>query len=90
MLVSGCAWRLVPHDLAPWHTTYRWFRYWSAQRVWDDIHDALRDRVRQAEGRDPQPSAAVLDSQSASPRAAARRSDSTPARKRAAASDICW
>lgn len=33
--------------------------------MWDDIHDALRDQVRQAEGRDQQPSAAVLDSQSA-------------------------
>jgi transposase len=65
VLVSGCAWRLVPHDLAPWHAAYRWFRYWSALGVWDDIHDALRDQVRQAEGRDPAPTAAVLDSQSA-------------------------
>jgi len=65
VLVSGCAWRLVPHDLAPWHAAYRWFRHWSARGVWDDIHDALRDAVRVAEGRDPQPSAAVLDAQSA-------------------------
>lgn len=65
VLVSGCAWRLVPHDLAPWHAAYRWFRDYSAQTVWDDIHDALRDEVRRADGRDPQPSAAVLDSQSA-------------------------
>jgi transposase len=54
VLVSGCAWRLVPHDLPPWHAAYRWFRYWSALG-WDDIHDALREQVRQAEGRDPQP-----------------------------------
>ena len=65
VLISGCAWRLVPHDLAPWHAACRWFRYWSALGVWDDIHDALRDAVRQAEGRDAAPSAAVLDSQSA-------------------------
>ncbi|WP_184757727.1 IS5 family transposase [Streptosporangium album] len=65
VLVSGCAWRLVPHDLAPWHAVYRWFRYWSALGVWDDIHDVLRDQVRQADGRDPAPTAAVLDSQSA-------------------------
>jgi transposase len=65
VLVSGCAWRLVPHDLAPWDAAYRWFRHWSARGVWDDIHDALRDAVRLAEGRDPQPSAAVLDAQSA-------------------------
>jgi len=65
VLVSGCAWRLVPHDLAPWDAAYRWFRYWSARGVWDDIHDALRDQVRRADGRDAQPSAAVLDAQSA-------------------------
>ena len=65
VLVSGCAWRLVPHDLAPWDAAYRWFRLWSAQGVWDDIHDALREQVRAAEGRDPQPSAAVLDAQTA-------------------------
>jgi transposase len=65
VLVSGCAWRLVPHDLAPWDAAYRWFRYWSAQGVWDDIHDVLRDQVRRQEGRDPQPTAAVLDSQTA-------------------------
>jgi transposase len=65
VLVSGCAWRLAPHDLAPWDAAYRWFRTWSARGVWDDIHDALRDQVRAAEGRDPAPTAAVLDSQSA-------------------------
>jgi transposase len=65
VLVSGCAWRLVPHDLAPWDAAYRWFRHWSARGVWDDIHDALRDAVRQAEGRDAAPSAAVLDAQTA-------------------------
>lgn len=65
VLVSGCAWRLVPHDLAPWDAAYRWFRYWSAQGVWDDIHHVLREQVRQGEGRDPEPTAAVLDSQTA-------------------------
>src|SRR5262249_13158888 len=61
--VSGCAWRLAPHDLVPWDAAYRWFRHWSAQGVWDDIHEALREQVRAADGRDPAPTAAVLDSQ---------------------------
>ena len=65
VLVSGCAWRLVPHDLAPWDAAYRWFRRWSASGVWDDIHHALREQVRQAEGRHAEPTAAVLDSQTA-------------------------
>jgi transposase len=65
VLVSGCAWRLVPHDLAPWDAAYRRFRHWSRHGVWDDIHEALRDQVRAADGRDSAPSAAVLDAQSA-------------------------
>ncbi len=65
VLVSGCAWRMVPHDLAPWSMAYRWFAAWTADGTWARIHDVLRDRVRIVDGRDPQPSAAVLDSQSA-------------------------
>lgn len=65
VLVTGCAWRMVPHDLAPWSTAYRWFASWTADGTWDQVHDVLRDRVRIVDGRDPQPSAAVLDSQSA-------------------------
>jgi transposase len=65
VLVSGCQWRMLPHDLVPWQTAYGWFRAWTEQGVWDRVHDALRDEVRIADGRDPAPSAAVLDSQSA-------------------------
>jgi transposase len=63
VLRTGCAWRLVPHDLVPWHAAYRCFRSWTQQGVWADIHDALRDAVRTATGRNPAPTAAVLDSQ---------------------------
>jgi transposase len=61
VLVSGCAWRLVPHDLAPWSIAYQWFRAWTADGTWDRVHEVLRDRVRVADGRDPQPSASVQD-----------------------------
>ena len=64
VLASGCAWRLLPHDLVPWDAAYRWFRAWAADGTWDRVHDVLRDRLRTAEGRDVQPSAAVLDAQS--------------------------
>lgn len=65
VLRTGCSWRLVPHDLAPWDAAYRWFRAWSADGTWRQVHEALRDRVREADGREVQPTAAVLDSQSA-------------------------
>ena len=64
VLRTGCQWRMVPHDLVPWSTAYRWYRTWTADGTWDAVHDRLRDQVRIAAGRDPAPSAAVLDAQS--------------------------
>jgi transposase len=64
VLRSGCQWRMIPHDLVPWWTAYRWYRVWAADGTWDAVHDALRAAVRIAAGRDPRPSAAVLDAQS--------------------------
>jgi transposase len=64
VLRTGCAWRHVPHDLAPWDAAYRWFAAWTADGTWRRVHDVLRDRVRERDGRDRQPTAAVLDSQS--------------------------
>jgi transposase len=64
VLRAGCQWRMVPHDLAPWWVAYRWYRSWAADGTWDTLHDRLRAQVRVAAGRDPDPSAAVLDAQS--------------------------
>lgn len=64
VLRTGCAWRMLPHDLVPWDVAYRWFKHWTTTGVWHDLHEELRDRVRRADGRDPAPSAAVLDAQS--------------------------
>jgi transposase len=65
VLRTGCAWRHVPHDLAPWDAAYRWFTVWTADGTWRGVHEALRERVREREGRHREPTAAVLDSQSA-------------------------
>ncbi|UKD52229.1 IS5 family transposase [Amycolatopsis sp. FU40] len=64
VLASGCAWRSAPRDLAPWTTAYQVFAAWTADGTWQRVRDVLRDRVRERDGRDPQPSAASLDSQS--------------------------
>jgi putative transposase len=61
---TGCAWRLLPHDFPPWQTVYRYFRRWQADGTWDRLHDALHRGLRAAEGRDEEPSAAIIDSQS--------------------------
>ena len=64
VLRSGCQWRMIPRDLLPWDAAYRWYRAWAADGTWDRVHDALRGQVRAADGRDPAPSAGVLDAQS--------------------------
>jgi putative transposase len=64
VLRSGCTWRMMPHDLPPWGTAWGYFRRWRNDDTWERIHDALRPRVRQMEGREPSPSAAIIDSQS--------------------------
>ena len=64
VLRSGCQWRMIPHDLVPWWTAYRWYRTWAADGTWDAVHDQLRAAVRIAAGKDPHPSAGVLDAQS--------------------------
>ena len=61
---SGCAWRLLPHDFPPWKTVHLYFRTWRIDGTWKKLHDALRQRVRIRMGRDPQPSAGIVDSQS--------------------------
>jgi len=62
---SGCQWRMLPHDFPPWQLVYSYFRRWKKDGTWQHIHDALRRQVRQRAGRTPEPTAAIIDSQSA-------------------------
>ena len=61
---SGAAWRMLPHDLPPWKTTYHYFRIWRKDGTWERIHDQLRGDVREDAGRKREPSAGCVDSQS--------------------------
>lgn len=63
VLRAGCAWRMLPGEFGPWKTIYDIYRRWVKSGLWENLHDRLRDKVRQAEGHKPQPTAAVLDSQ---------------------------
>jgi putative transposase len=65
LLKSGCAWRLLPRDFPPWETVYWWFRRWCIDGTFERLNAALRERLRVQLRRNPQPSAGVVDSQSA-------------------------
>ena len=64
VLRSGCPWRSLPRDLPAWGTVYYYFRKWQGEGVWDRVLEALRMQMRTKEGRDAQPSAGVIESQS--------------------------
>lgn len=61
---AGGAWRMLPKSFPPWQTVYRYWRDWKRDGTLDRIHDALRDQVRDRDGRDPMASAGIVDSQS--------------------------
>jgi transposase len=61
---AGCPWRLLPNDLPPWGTIYRWFAAWRDDGRFERINHALVMADRERVGRDASPSAAIIDSQS--------------------------
>jgi len=61
---TGCAWRYLPSDFPPWQTVYGYFAAWRDDGTLARLHDALRAQVRTAAGRNAEPTAAVIDSQS--------------------------
>ncbi|GHO51283.1 hypothetical protein KSX_94460 [Ktedonospora formicarum] len=64
VLRSGCPWRMLPHEFPAWETVYYYFRKWEHEGVWERILHILRMRVRRKQGREKEPSAAIIDSQS--------------------------
>jgi putative transposase len=63
LLRSGCAWRMLPREYPPWQTVYYHFRKWRLDGRLRQAHERLREAVREAQGRNPDPSGAVIDSQ---------------------------
>jgi putative transposase len=64
---SGCAWvsgRYLPRDYRPWSTVYHYFRQFRREGTWEQVQTHLRELARERAGRDPTPSAAIIDSQS--------------------------
>jgi putative transposase len=61
---TGCQWRMLPRGLPPWQTVYGYFWRWTRTGLWERINAVLVRRTREQAGRNPQPSAAILDSQS--------------------------
>jgi len=61
---NGIKWRALPCDFPAWQTVYGYYRLWTKLGIWEQINLALVRQVRQAEGREAEPSLAIIDSQS--------------------------
>ena len=59
---TGMQWRMMAHDLPPWHTVFQQTQRWLRAGVFEAMVCDLRMLMREIEGRTPQPRAAILDS----------------------------
>ena len=64
LIKGGIPWRLMPNDLPPWKSVYYYYAKFRKAGIWQELTDALREKVRQKAGRKLSPSVAILDSQS--------------------------
>lgn len=60
---TGCAWRYLPHDLPPRSTVHYYFVKWTADGTLEAVAHRLREQSRRRLGRDAQPTAGIIDSQ---------------------------
>ncbi len=62
---TGCQWRMLPKDFAPWQTVYYYFRKWKYESMFETIVEEVVYRIRKSEDKSGSPSVGIVDSQSA-------------------------
>jgi putative transposase len=85
---TGCQWRLLPRDFPPWLVVYMTFWRWRNRSWWEQVMHELRRRVRVPAGRKPDPTLAIIASQSVKTVQKGGNGARTAARKSTAASVI--
>jgi putative transposase len=60
---TGCQWRYLPKDFPSFTLVSYYYQKWLRQNVWEQINTAIRQKVRKESGRNENPSAGIIDSQ---------------------------
>ena len=81
VLRTGCQWRYLPEGFPTWNTGYWYFARWTDDGTWERVNDQLRRQWRTQIGRDAEPSAAIIDSQSVKTTEKGGTEASRPARR---------
>jgi putative transposase len=96
---TGCQWELLPHDLLPKSTVFDYFSQWRDDGTWQQITDALRQKVRVAADRQASPRVAYIDSQTVKATEIAPRTAATTGARRSPGGSVisswtrwgcCW
>ena len=61
---TGCQWRMLPGDFAPWKTVYYYFSVWKKGEIFEILHEALVEKIRVMKGRKEEPTVGIIDAQS--------------------------
>ncbi len=87
---AGCQWRMLPGEFPPWQTVYYYFRRWHDGEWFITLNDGLRCEARRCAGRETEPSAAIIDSQSVKTDEQAEARGFDAGKKIKGRNDISW
>lgn len=90
VLRTGCGWKYIPHDLPQWKSCYEYYRKWKEQGIWKNAMDEIRKELRKTIGKEEEPTACVIDSQSVKTTEKGGSVDMMEGRKLKGEKDISW